>query len=1627
MSDRMLGKIERVSSGSPRPGGGGHATAAGIGFQADLGAWFASCYLLPERRLEAILPGSCVLTMSFETKAGVDDIFIETERGRIFIQAKTNIALSDSPKAELAKVANQFVRQFLACLSGDGEPDGSDPLHRDRDRLLLAVGPGAPKTISADLAQALSRLQAPEVAQLPIRHTRAINVFEKQVSRAWETSTGQQATTEEVRSITNLVTVRSYDFDGADRGTAVAFLENVLDQPEMASATFSTIAVYCRESMAKNTGFDLHTLRMELLAKGIALRAPFDYRADVTKVREYSERTRQHLTNYDSIQVRGRSVHVERNCTDAVVHAARDGSLLIVGEPGSGKSAVICGTASRLVQNGAEVVVLAVDRLSGTSFADLGLKHPVVDVLRNWPGSGRAYLLIDALDASRRGDDDHLFRTLIGDVLSFKTKRWSVIASVRTFDLRQGIEFKRLFSGKPPMEALSDPSLPTVAHIVVSPWTPSEFAELLTSAPELSKAIETGGIRMRELASVPFNTRMIADLVTDGLESADFGEVRSQVQLLRLHWDSRVGKHGTAAERCLQATVKEMIESKRLRARKLNVACPDVALDDLLRENVLIGSHDQFVAFRHHILFDYAASRVFLQADDPTATAKLLENVRGVGFLLAPAVRFLLHELWHAPDDIRHHNFWRTVATICGDTACDPVSRSLAARTASELPSHRADALGLLERMSAQAKAKDRAVRTLHHVTGAFVVRFRDQQHISLDAWCEFTDCASDSEHISEIAWCIKDLLHMLCPNIDSEEQLHWLGSAARRLLKFSIEFPSKQRLSSHAIEFVAMTYRSDIDRSRSLLRRLFDYDHFVQYADVEIPWFTRNLKPILAADPDFVVEVYDRVYRSVITDETSTPVNNSQILSLSTSRRQDYESSWWSLEQLFPQLLATHHRHGVRALIASVSGHIEREHKLENDSVWKISQDASESLMREDGSYHWARNLSNSRDACALIKSFVDHCLAADIDVVRMVIEEVIGLNEYAVLWSQTFFIASQRAKDVGDLLWEFATQEPFLASFDTRDAATSFIAARYPYEDLASRTAFEQRAMSYEFRCFPRSRGARRKILAPIFVSIRREYLATQEARMFSVKEPPRTAHPHQTQSPTRKPDSDVPKMWSVLRHMGVDISEPDLRTILEEIEEVKKLVSASLDDLEPDDIMKAIMRVHSLIDTISLASNLVPDFFPAALVDYGYRVVGCAATRLSSLPEAYYDDGEGVLRPVMDLVVRLSDFSIKSRIEAGDAISARDAADAVMKLMRIVDDRRRLLPIMRTLLRRGNDATRESVVTNLSVLVGFDVALMWESAEYIAQRESERSVLCGLIAFLGDMIKTHPQRVQKLLLILHNRGSRSAGRETGVPHCGMERLITWLWIRHGQVGARGAIQDWVHNPYAYRDEIENAIDYTSRDALVIGYDGAHQENRDITDITKRAQQLYGWIATALIEGLNQYIPHVQPSIVVESDRKRVACYAKLLDSLCFRMSVATGASPSNSQKPPPLQSNASKRGFLKDMFRVLEGIGNTGAPHTVHTLIGLLSFLAPGEPETAFDLIFNALVGSGRKYGYQFEGAAVDRVIEIVGYFLADHRGLFENEVRRRKLIDCLDVFVDAGWPAATRLLYRLPDLL
>jgi len=145
-----------------------------------------------------------------------------------------------------------------------------------------------------------------------------------------------------------------------------------------------------------------------------------------------------------------------------------------------------------------------------------------------------------------------------------------------------------------------------------------------------------------------------------------------------------------------------------------------------------------------------------------------------------------------------------------------------------------------------------------------------------------------------------------------------------------------------------------------------------------------------------------------------------------------------------------------------------------------------------------------------------------------------------------------------------------------------------------------------------------------------------------------------------------------------------------------------------------------------------------------------------------------------------------------------------------------------------------------------------------------------------------------------------------------------------------------------------------------------------------------------------------------------------------VCRELYFASGAFRSSGRDDPAPDAEGLAI-FLAETGNLLKRIGDSGTPHTVYYLLQLLEHLAPVEPAVVFDLMANALTGGGRRTGYQFESMGADLLVRMVGVYLADHKALFEDEARRAVLIECLEIFMEAGWPAARRLLYRLPELI
>ena len=390
--DHSSTRSNRTKTCSPQ--GGGNATASGVNFQALVGAIFAS-RLLAERTVDdrLRLAGARAISIRFETETPLDDILVETDAsGWIFTQCKTTLSLSESLESEFGKTAEQIVRQWKVCKDGNGKRGWDRPLDLSRDRMVVAVGPGASGTITGDLAAGLGSLQAPAAAPPSQAQRQAVEKLKALLAASWRKLFGKSPATQDIDDILKLVAILQFDPTAADRAAAIEMLAHVTEEADAAPAAFATIGGECESLMAKRHGTNAPELRRVLARAGLRLRAAPSYRTDAERLRTYSEGVQSHLEQYEETKIDGLQIKIERSCTTAVVAAAKDGSLVLVGEPGAGKSAVISAAAQRLRTEGKQVLELAVDRLPVDSLeglrSELELAHPLRDVFAIGRGVG---------------------------------------------------------------------------------------------------------------------------------------------------------------------------------------------------------------------------------------------------------------------------------------------------------------------------------------------------------------------------------------------------------------------------------------------------------------------------------------------------------------------------------------------------------------------------------------------------------------------------------------------------------------------------------------------------------------------------------------------------------------------------------------------------------------------------------------------------------------------------------------------------------------------------------------------------------------------------------------------------------------------------------------------------------------------------------------------------------------------------------------------------------------------------------------------------------------------------------------------------------------------------------------
>ena len=738
---------------SPASSGGGAAAQAGMDYQNRVAAWVA-VRILTEQESAPPWDLSSDTTLEFircETEQPVDDLLVGTShQGHIFVQVKHSLNLSSSSDSPFASVIDQFVRQFIAHrgINHKNHP-WERPLDSERDRLLLVSSPGSSAPIRQHLPSVLRRLRSLSQdegisrAVTNEKESDALTRLRECLAHSWNRVTGETLAEGDERELLLLIRVQILDVDqeGSDELEANDLLRRVLRDPTQSQLAWHTIVQACANYASNRRGADRPNLQHLLLQAGIAIKAPPSFRNDIECLQQTTRSTLEALSGLSKIRVGSDEVRITRQSTMELRRAAESLSLVVIGDPGAGKSGALHNLVEQLCGERRDVIFFAVDRFEASSLGNLrneiGLAHDLNDILENWPGEEVGFLIIDALDAARSDASSKCFRDLISMTLK-APNRWHIIPSIRKFDLRYSPQLHQLFSGQPPSEFRDSQGFGSICHLNVPILEDSELAQIRSQSPQLAELVDQADITLCNLLRIPFNLRLMGDLLGTGATVESLTPIQTQIQLLDRYWQERVIRsddQGDARESLLRQAANRMVATRSLRVDRSavsdNAAASEILLD-ILSANVLTewqptpdAQPERYVlTFSHHVLYDYAVARLLLRGTLDTFVDRL-ENDPDLILAIQPSLVLHFQYIWLR--DQSRQAFWHLVLRVIRSSGIPEIGKLIGPRVATEVIKNTADCEPLIAALEDSDEANCQAAsQALRHLAGALLASAPD-------------------------------------------------------------------------------------------------------------------------------------------------------------------------------------------------------------------------------------------------------------------------------------------------------------------------------------------------------------------------------------------------------------------------------------------------------------------------------------------------------------------------------------------------------------------------------------------------------------------------------------------------------------------------------------------------------------------------------------------------------------------------------------------------------------------------------------------------------------------------------------------------------------------------------------
>jgi hypothetical protein len=1573
----------------------------------------------------------------------VDDLLVlDAEGGHGFAQIKHRISVSTDPTSDFASVIEQFAHQFAVGYAPPRLNAGAlqqKKLDPGRDRLVLVTGPSSSGVLRIDMPAVLRRIHLPFVKAAANRRERTVlDAILLHAKRGLKTHLGRRPSDSEIREFLRLIQIVVLDLDNQasrDRVAAQRTLGvTVLKSARAKVPAWSTLVDFCGLLASTSSGADRQELQTRLLEAGFNLGVPRSYRQDVKALQQYSSATASLVGEHSRIVLPTGELRIERDVSSALHAEAEKGSLLLIGEPGAGKSGTLAALFQELRSAHRDAVFLAADRIEAGAVSSLAgelrLEHDLVDTLVGWQARSPGFLLIDALDAVRGEHSGQMLRDLIRLCMQ-GAKRWRVVASIRHFDLRYSSELQELFRGTLP-SVFHNPEFAAIRHLHIPRLSADETAQLQSKAPRLHAVIAAAGPDLRELLRVPFNLWLVSELLQLGLEVDQITPLRTQFELLERYWRKRIIEQPAPdeCEHLLRFVCQQMLAARALRVPRSQVSSAQYGsfLSSLLSSGLLSESvYRDIITFTHHLLFDYAVARLVLR--EPPPLASQLASDPDLAVIARPSMTLHFQHLWRL--DTARTQFWGNVFEIEKHRVAPAIAKVVGPAVAADMTAAPSDIDLLCQQVSVKGQDQQAAESTLMRLVRCLIATRTRISDSGAEVWCYLLDRVSD-DFARPVAYSVSFLLTILTDRGGLSEQcLKTAGKVARLLLAFASQDSVRNRhLVRRALQAVCKTFASDTTASGDSLRAVLVPERVKEYGYEELYWLAEEVSTLAPHDPEVVHTLYLAAFGLDEQRETPVPLFGSQIFDMTSTPKQDVGMARYVLSQHFGDYLTAAPLWATRTIADAMSLRSATPLWPGSDPIAPCLQsfdfDGVRAAIRTDvtGAY-WEPRFDHELEH--MLSSFVSYiknqaATSDGGDRLGEIVRTFARCNVLPALWRPLLTSALDFPERLGKKLFSLAIASPVLKNPALVYELGNYLASVFSLLTEEQRASVEAALLSLPDGVFnEQERHADELIRNQLLGCLPSEPIVGQQARTMLAELRSQNAVPPNEPLVSMGGPLDVP--W---RSAGADEEDPISRRVAELCAAAQAFVTKYLNTPPTlEEAEDALSQLSELRDSLQLAdsSRISGDLRSRAgraLTEACSRIARCNAL----------DCQQSVGRFALEVLLAASNDPLPTYDAERDAhftkhLSAASyggRVEAAAGLCWLGNKERccseAVVAALERLSRDQLPDVRFYVAMEVFRLSHTNSRFVWETLEWFCSNEPRIGVVHAALDYsLARIAFTDVERAARLAKTVLDRLIEGV-RVQDARQDAFSILVRLYLVRNDPLSGEVVLKTANSAADHPRDAI--CLVHAADGALVEGAIG----DASADALRHRAFTLFVNIVRPIRMAFDALLTERQLSQSHMADPDRVRAMAETVHAIAGQIYSAARSFTGGHQSDGTDQLTVEQaQRFYREAGVLIDELGAVGLPAATHYLLEALESFVQFGPRDVF-LAIGRIVLAGARWGYQYEHQAVELIVKLIERYLAEYRALLaEDSECRTMLRRVLDLFVDAGWPAADRLIFQL----